>query len=72
MSITNAINLFKVLSGRKPVSGPLDDPVLQRTTQMDWEETKSSQQNPSSRATQGTRIQIPTQGTEVDSGNSVE
>jgi len=42
MSSTNALKLFKVLKGRKLASGLLDDPVLQRTTQMDWEEIKAA------------------------------
>jgi hypothetical protein len=42
MSTTNALKLFKVLKGRKSVSGLLDDPVLLRTTQMDWEEIKAA------------------------------
>jgi hypothetical protein len=42
MSTTNSLKLFKVLRGRKSASGLLDDPVLQRIAQMDWEEIKAA------------------------------
>ena len=42
MSTTNALKLFKVIKGRKSASGLLDDPALQRTTQMDWGEIKAA------------------------------
>jgi len=42
MSTTNALKLFKVLKSRKAASGLLSDPVLERITQMDWEEIKAA------------------------------
>ena len=42
MSTTNALKLFKILKARKAASGLLSDPVLQRITQMDWEEIKAA------------------------------
>jgi hypothetical protein len=42
MSSTNALKLFKALKGRKSASGLLSDSVLQRITQMDYEELKAA------------------------------
>ena len=42
MSTTNALKLFKVLKSRKAASGLLSNPVLERITQMDWEEIKAA------------------------------
>ncbi len=42
MTTTNALKLFRALKNRGSASGLLSDPVLQRTTQMDWEEIKAA------------------------------
>ena len=42
MSTTNALKLFRALKSRKSASGLLSDPVLERITQMDWEEIKAA------------------------------
>lgn len=42
MSTANALKLFKALKRRKSASGLLSDPILERTTGMDWEEIKDA------------------------------